>query len=350
MLLKIIPVIVISSLLVLAGYILGRRVTIVTLNTKKNQNTQINTEKDPTPQIPTPQTTEEKNQTEYSRQVLNTKLSPDGNYLAYITSVKNEGAHNIEFMAVEQNPRHFVQRDSLLPIWTYSVNENQNYNSYLTWSESGKFIAVAIGTEFKIYSITNQGKNSDNKETIIVKEAHSGKLNSDLMGDLGFWFNEVKLLAYFGTNVSEIWPSNKVLLYLPNSVGIYPTNNEYFYWERKESGYGLRLFKLSSDGKATDTGATSDDYGSLVISNKQGNLICFEQGASGYWGYQIYDIENKKILLSGQQYSYCGKWLDDNRITLTEVPYFTQFTTQVYIYNAITNTREPAVMFNNERF
>lgn len=350
MLLRIIPAIVISSLLVLAGYILGRRATIVTLASKTPQNTQINTEKIPTSQSPTPQTTEKKTQTEYSRQILSTKLSPDGNYLAYMTSVRNNGAHNIEFMAVEQNPRYFVQRDSLLPIWTYSVNGNQNYNSYLTWSENGKFIAVAIGTEFKIYNVTKQEKNPENKETIIIKEEHTGKLSSELMGDLGFWFNEVKLLAYFGTNVSEIWPSNKVLLDLPNSVGIYPTNNEYFYWERKEGGYGLRLFKLNSDGKAIDTGATSEDYGGIVVSNNTGNLICFEQGASGYWGYQIYDIEKKKVLLSGQQYSYCGKWLDDNRVTLTEVPYFTQFSTQVYIYNAITNTREPAVMFNNERF
>jgi hypothetical protein len=80
-----------------------------------------------------------------------------------------------------------------------------------------------------------------------------------------------------------------------------------------------------------------DSIGKIELSPNK-DKVCFEHGASGYWGYSIYSLNPVTVLKTGQQYSYCSKWIDNEHVVIHERPYYGEGYVYTYVFN--TSTKE----------
>ncbi len=74
------------------------------------------------------------------------------------------------------------------------------------------------------------------------------------------------------------------------------------------------------------------DYPGQLIFSPNKKFACIEYGTSGYWGYTIFDLQQRKTLLSGIQSSYCLNWSKTNQLNVKEIPY-DQNITNLYSIN-----------------
>lgn len=155
---------------------------------------------------------------------------------------------------------------------------------------------------------------------------------------LGKLSNEV----YFVSNKGVHTPDGQVVRV--NGTSLVPLDNQegFSYWlYPEENTYYQDKLVVCRDNKQTiyETKKKMDVAGEQILSPDM-TKVCNGFGSSGYWGYSIWDLDTAKEYLSGPQYSYCVKWLDNNRVLLKEVPYHYQWTTQYYIYDIITGKKD----------
>ncbi len=349
MLFKVLPIILVSSLLILVGYALGTTKQGSKPLPYKNPTNTMRNNKITNKEL-TQKTTEQESITNYSRKVPKAKLSPNGQYIAYFEEITNEGSKSINFYVLEQTNDYFVKREGLFPIWKAPNAKQIQTIPQISWSKNGSYVAAVAGLDFVIFQIKSMGPSENYKEVVVTEIIKEGTLSQNLTGDVGLWFTQSSLQASQTDGVYEIWPEYKLILNKENKNGIYPAAEGYFYWEPKEECCKISLIKMSLNGTISDTGLIIDDYAGVVLPNQTDQWVCIENGASGYWGYVLYDLKQRTKVVGGQQYSYCGNWLDDNRITLIELPYFHQFSKQIYVYNLLTNKREPVINLENENY
>ncbi|HBC72957.1 MAG: hypothetical protein UX91_C0006G0151 [Candidatus Amesbacteria bacterium GW2011_GWB1_47_19] len=279
-------------------------------------------------------------------------LSPDGKYLAYLADYAREGVETFELYITEQTSDYFVQRESLAEIWKVMKDPENRYpdNELISWDKNSKWLAAVIYDKFAVVKITNMPASKPYKEEIKAEVVYQGTIPDDLNGEMGVWWNNDTLEASMGDGIYRIWPEAEKLAEVDTGYGAYPANNNnYLFWIPEEDCCPVHLMQINRiTGDITDTEATAAEYAGKVIANADGNKVCFGNGSSGYFGYILYDLAAKKTLSSGQQYSYCGRWLDNNRVSVSEVSYYNQWSQQIYVYDFRARTRVPVINLANE--
>jgi hypothetical protein len=142
-------------------------------------------------------------------------------------------------------------------------------------------------------------------------------------------------------NLYQLFPE-VILVKTPNVANggdVYPLyqGKGIAYWEGDETVYGKYSivtyeFKSGRTRGVLFSDGGVDGPGEILVS-PDGNTVCAESGSSGYYGYKVLSITSGKQLFSGQEYSYCQKWLDNSELVVREIPYFWQNTQQVFTLN-----------------
>lgn len=274
-------------------------------------------------------------------------LSPGGNYLAYTTDYSKDGIEATELYIQEQTNEYFVQRERLVEIWETPKSDSSG-RQLIVWGPQGKWLALKAENKIVIVKIDKLGFDKYHKEVIKPDVIFETDANIDLSGELYLWFENDSLVASYKDGVYKIWPEKEKLIDIEDNIGIYPSLGSYLYWQNESECCGIKLMQIDKKTKkVTETGLTVVDYAGKVLANRSGNRICVETGSSGFYGYILYDLIKKNNVRRGQQYSYCGQWIDNNQISLIEIPYHHQWSKQIYIYDWESNTRYPVNNLHN---
>ncbi|HUW21686.1 MAG TPA: hypothetical protein VMW41_03360 [Candidatus Bathyarchaeia archaeon] len=230
---------------------------------------------------------------------------------------------------------------------------SNHYHNFYEWSNKGTILAFLLPDEIIMLSFDylSDGKYfyeiNSSKETVVdyktalkVKDYQEIEIPNMNWEDLAYNFSmffsgdDRYLYVIQGESVFFRYDTlrDKVEdLIIPGKeraaeyLEIYPVPGSpgYSYWVHGH--YQKNSSVVTSDGTTEKEFSIPDSKGidglGKILFSPGRDKVCLEWGASGYWGYVVYEFPPGRLLDSGQQYSYCRRWLDDNRLVIIEDPY-----------------------------
>lgn len=287
-----------------------------------------------------------------------TVISPDGNYLVNLTGIKGKEGWDIRLLVNGQDGEYdteFTKRDDMKWLvedadlaWDYYLY------SKISWSQdSRKLVAVinniAYKWEFEEEIVTTKYEGveyesnllritAEERKTIMDEKIQQSLNNIIFMGQDAVFINAQGSLY-------QLFPEEKLILN-GNEAGsgeFWPLMSEDgFAYFKKSADQKSILLVLERNGVTREFQtqlSTNMDFNSELMMSPDLRHACSETGASGYYGYLIFKVEDGEILKTGQQYSWCERWLDKNTIVVREKKYHSQWSEQFYAIDVRTGTR-----------
>lgn len=152
---------------------------------------------------------------------------------------------------------------------------------------------------------------------------------------LGYNFKQLTIPSTY-TKESFITSSSSTHTVSPTST---PSPNGVAKWSSRRYPNNRSFFINNQDIEIPSS--QNIDYLGTILVSPNNDKVCLEWGSSGYRGYVIGVIKTQtlEILLEGSEYSYCQRWLDDNRVVIEEKPYNTS-KDNFYIFSTITKEKQ----------
>lgn len=286
-------------------------------------------------------------------------FSPEGDFLLYLDARKGEGLWKIELTLSPQ--RHSFEIDggnyNVLKSWSKNEDDTRDYvnNFQAAWSEDGKKFAVIIDGNLIIknlesYERTDEADNIRLVRTVytthdvVEKSVGIRELENPIFSKRGD-----KLFASTDSGLHEIWPEENLIDLEIADYFPLPERDGFAYSKEEDENSGeYKLIVLTNDKKSVySTPIVNMDSVSNIMMSPSLVYVCAELGFSGHHGYTIFRLGSTNDILTGQQYSYCIKWLDNFHVIVKEIPYFHQWTTEYYLVDARTGKRELLENYRN---
>ncbi|QQS38512.1 hypothetical protein IPM62_03965 [Candidatus Woesebacteria bacterium] len=292
--------------------------------------------------------------------------SPNGKYVALLYFSRTDMHENwTASLNIQPRSRDYYTADSSgkEPIrWSFEVNENDPYidiltkeintlgklrsssdlTGIITWNDSNNVMALLTPDKVVIfyfdvtspYSTRLQPADSnsiDYKEALVLKNIETfqqPELGERDNQSYRMFFSGDSKYFYFGPtpkqSIFKLHLASGEITEYQSKFNQYPIPNQSGTAEWKESANLDKTLVLNSD-KETKTfaipGSAQIDYLGNILLSPDLKHACIEWGSSGYWGYEIVTLTPVSKLKSGQQYSFCRKWINENEVIVAERPY-----------------------------
>jgi hypothetical protein len=319
--------------------------------------------------IPTPEVAVKTSNDVRERYTSRSEFSPDGNYLVYLRVSKEADLWTVKVIISAQGLNYDVERNNPFNSPDYEIisliKDQKEANKYstdfqATWSPDSRKLAILLPNELIIYEFKIEEKIYKNDDTELVKKVLRTVSEQVIRegipeffrrkpANLTYFNNETTLVASTDDGLYQIWPIQKKIYDAEHSnFHKLPTDDGFsFFREPAEyGGYELVILKNGKENRYKTPIEGSIDWAGNIFMSPSLNHVCAEVGYSGHHGYVIFALGSDNYILEGQEYSYCGKWLDNYRVVVKEIPYFNQWTTQYYLVDVRTGEREFITKFD----
>ena len=312
-----------------------------------------------------PQVTLQENEQKSFRS--NAVFSPDGNYLVYISGKKN-GPKNwdITLTLAAQNLNYEVEGMGYYKLGGWIISDEDSaweHNRVFraAWSNDGMALAVVLPGRYFIRRLrfyeTRYGDDniSYTHKVLGIRESIDGnfdgslesisKMTSFYLFNIYFSKNAEELFLTTDSEVYMVWPEKKMVYKGDDkSMGFYPLSDGagFTFFRQLQGYYGKYELVIIKEGKESvyKTPIRGADFAGDILMSPDLSYVCAEKSSSGHHGYIIFRVSSIEASAEGQQYSYCVKWLEGNKVLVRENPYFYQWTQQYFIINARSGKRE----------
>lgn len=132
----------------------------------------------------------------------------------------------------------------------------------------------------------------------------------------------------------------------PAEVFPLPSGDRLAYWVVDSAAEQSLIINEGGQESTSDLAPQQFDYAGKLLFSPNGQKLCYESGSSGYFGYTIVDVTSSQVIATGNQYSYCRRWLDDEKITVLDRPY----ATGVLLWSVLDATTGEQTVFDHARY
>lgn len=285
-------------------------------------------------------------------------FSPDGNFLTYLLVEKKADLWEVSVILSPQSPEFVIDDGYYYKLVTLDKDQQEasNYANHFqaAWSNDSKKLAVLLPdqlvmSEFEIYERTYENDDGEYRQKVLKVldrveiTSEISNLTKNDTSEIFFSQKGDQLFLSNSRNLYKIWPKAQLVHNEENYTHYYQVpgrDNFTFFREREKYGIYDLIILYNDQETLYKTPIQGMDYvGNIHLSP---NLLfaCSEQGSSGYYGYNVFKLGSNESIMTGQEYSYCVKWLDSFNIIVKEVPYDHQWTTQYFKINVLNKTRE----------
>ncbi len=287
-------------------------------------------------------------------------FSQDGNILVFLEGGKfrKDGGWGVRLRVSPWNNNWRIEDTSYVEGTTWLTDnkdvafEHQNFFK-ATWTNDGNKLAVFLPHKVVIKNFEKQNEKFDDgfgnffvstvlREKTLDEVILNGQFDTNFAPD-AFYFSKSGEELFFAKDAKlfQVWPEKRLVYAIPSEQGdIYPLpgSNGFGYFSPSEpyGSYDLIIVRNSQES-TYKTPIKGMDYAGDIIFSPDSTHLCAGLGASGHYGYTIFEVGATEEIVNGQQYSYCVKWLDNYRVLVKNIPYFYQWSTQYYIVDVRTS-------------